>query len=72
VNKFRFVWETTITDVAEKKLTVGGRRSVDGEAELFMESFGWYIRLGHVAIFAGTEKPELEKGDKVRLIIEKR
>jgi hypothetical protein len=61
------VWEATVTDVKQKEITVGGRKSVDGSAELFMEKIGWYIYFGHVAVFAGGEKPDFDKGDRVKI-----
>lgn len=65
------VWQTVVTDVSERTLTVAGRRSVDGKSELITESGGWYIRLGNTSWYAGETKPPFEKGDTVRITLEK-
>lgn len=69
--KFNIVWQTVVTDVSERTLTVAGRRSVDGKAELITESGGWYIQLGNTSWYAGESKPPFEKGDTVRITLER-
>jgi hypothetical protein len=66
----RYVMELKITDVIEKQLTVGGRKSADGTAELFTESGGWHIVIGNLSIHVGNEQPPFKKGQAVRLILE--
>jgi hypothetical protein len=68
---FRILWTTTITDVAKKTLTVGGRVGADGKTELLVEDAGWYLRFGNISFYIGDEKPAFEKGDRVRITIEK-
>ena len=69
----RLKWETTVVRVEEKTLTVGGRKSVDGKAELFHESQGWYITLvSGVSIFAGLDKPDFEAGDRIEITLQKK
>lgn len=66
----RLVWHTIITDVREHTLTVGGKRSADGKAELQIESAGWYIHIGFISLFVGIEEPPFKKGDSVKLTLE--
>ncbi len=66
----RYVFRTIIHDVIHKEMTVGGKKSADGTAELFVEDAGWYIRLGNLSIYMGHEEPALKSGQRVRLIIE--
>jgi len=68
----RLKWETTITQVVEKELTVGGRKSADGKTELFTEKMGWYIYIGSVSIFAGLDKPDFEPGDRIEVTLQKK
>jgi len=58
-------------DVREHTLTTGGKMGADGKAEFFMESAGWYLHLSNVSIYLGREKPDIQKGDWVRLTVEK-
>lgn len=65
--KYRF--PATISDVFERKL----QKHVSGfgpEAVFTTESRGWYIKINdQFTIFMGTEKPLLEKGDKIDIAI---
>lgn len=67
----RYVWETTLDDVVHKELTVGGRKNSDGTSELFTESRGWYFIFDGMALNVGDVKPSFQKGDKIRLLIER-
>ena len=67
----RLIWTTVITGVDERKLTVGGKRSADGTAELFTESGGWYIRLGNISLYTGDVRPDFQQGDRVTITLEK-
>lgn len=66
----KLVWRETIIDVREKFLTVSGKRSADGKAELQVESQGWWITVEHFSIFAGKERPVFNSGDKVKITLE--
>ena len=65
------VWSAVISGVSERRLVVCGRKSADGSAELTMESAGWYIRLGNISLYAGTEEPPFKQGDRVILSMRK-
>lgn len=67
----KLAWSTVVTAVEEKTLTIGGKRTLEGAAELFTESGGWYIRFGNISLYTGLEKPPFEKGDLVKITIEK-
>jgi hypothetical protein len=55
----------------EKSVTVAGRKSATGEADLRVESAGWYIQIGNLSLFTGDMEPPFKKGDSVRIILEK-
>ena len=63
-------WRTTIAEVGERSMCVGGRVNQEGKAELYMESGGWFLQFGNISISTGETKPPFAKGDRVRVIIE--
>jgi hypothetical protein len=71
MNRSRILWTTVVDDVAKRTLTVGGRVAADGRTELLVEDAGWYIRLGNVSFYVGSERPPFDKGDRVRIVIER-
>jgi hypothetical protein len=71
-DQVRYVFTDRVVKVEEKQFTVGGRRTADGKAELFMESAGWHVTFGTMmSFYVGDIEPALQAGDKVRISIEK-
>lgn len=66
----RYIMRGEITGIVKKELTVGGRKSADGTAELFTEDAGWHIVIGNLSFHVGDEEPPFKKGQNVRIIIE--
>ncbi len=69
--RVRYVWLDRVARVAERELTVGGRKSADGSAEMFVESAGWYVQVGNFAFNVGGEAPLLTTGDVVKITLER-
>jgi hypothetical protein len=63
---------TTVNRVEERSRVVRGRKTLHG-SEFDTESLGWFVLLSgiSVGIGVGKQRPALEPGDAVRLIIEK-
>lgn len=68
----RYVWhKVRVVDVVNRELIVGGKKSADGKAELFMEPAGWVIVLeGGMSINVGHEQPTIKKGQRVTLTLQ--
>jgi len=68
---YSYAWYTQIDDVVEREVCVCGRKAVDGSAILTMESAGWYVRFDNLLIRLGDQRPDLQKGDMVKISIQK-
>lgn len=72
IPRIRWVINATVTNVEEHFVPVylGG---VGDNAKFEDRSRGWFVYLqgSHEALHVGMEKPNLEKGDKVRITLEK-
>lgn len=65
------MWHAVISKVEERSVTISGRKAADGNAELQVESAGWYVHLGTLSIYVGEEEPGFKKGQRVKLTLEK-
>lgn len=63
-------WYAIVDRVEEKQLTVGGKHDAAGNAELIVESAGWWISFGGISIYLGPEPPAFQPGDRIRLTLE--
>jgi hypothetical protein len=71
-DRVRYVFVDHVFKVEEKQFNVGGKKLVNGEAELFVQSGGWWLTLCNLmSIHIGNDQPTLKVGDKVRITIEK-
>lgn len=70
--KVRYAITTTVVRVYErtKEVYLGG---IGKEAVFREESLGWFVHLfgSDESIFLGTEKPDFEAGDKIKITFEK-
>lgn len=68
----RYVFPCTIVNVEERTQIKRGYKDAKGEAHIDYEVIGYFAVLsrGNVAIYLGTEQPDLKPGDNVRLILE--
>ena len=49
----------------------GGHKGGDGQTEITRRSSGWFLQLSAGAsLYVGPDKPEIAKGDTVRMTIE--
>lgn len=67
----RLVFNATVAKVEERKRVTRSRKDAQGDSHFDEESTGWWVVLGDVGFYAGTEKPEFEAGNLVKVIIEK-
>ncbi len=66
----KYVWVVKVDEVVKRELIVGGKKTSDGDAVLFVESAGWYIRIGNLSFCVGDDEPPFKKDDLVKITLE--
>jgi len=68
----RYVFPCVIVNVEGRTRILRGAKDTKGDAQFEYEVLGYFAVLsrGNLAIYLGTEAPDLKPGDNVRLILE--
>lgn len=67
----RYVFNLAVQDVRENSRIKRGFKDEKGDAKFEMESLGWFIVLeGNVSLRVGDTKPDIVKGQRVKLTVE--
>lgn len=72
---FKMTTHCNVVGVHEHLRTISGRKDSLGQAVLSQVSLGWFIHLdldeGGISFLYGPDRPPIEKGDIIKLTLEK-
>lgn len=69
----KYTFFSHVDEVFHHQPVVRSKRSAEGDITHITEDHGWFVRMhgSYEALYVGNEKPAMEKGDRIKLTVEK-
>lgn len=70
--KIRFDFSVKALEVSQRHEIIETNKTGSGKEDVqsISRNLGWFVRVGpHISIFVGMEKPDIEVGDYLRLVL---